>query len=122
MLLLSFLPWQDSLPMSEIEMQEPVVNGSQGSSFAASSADLENQMNEPLLLKKCASTAEAPFSLQGFVTTLERPLRRYEAFALSNGRVVESLESGLRSLCYFLPGRFKDAEFVSETRKLLRIH
>lgn len=61
-------------------------------------------------------TAE-PFSLKGFKETLLRPLNYYEKFANCNGTAIESLESSLRSICYILPGRFKDSEFVSEISK-----
>src|SRR6476661_7750571 len=38
----------------------------------------------------------------------------YEDFIQRNGPAVASLESGLRSISYLLPGRFKDAEVLSE--------
>ena len=41
-------------------------------------------------------------------------LARYESFLIHNGSTIASLESTLRSLTWFLPGRFKDAELVSE--------
>lgn len=36
--------------------------------------------------------------------------KSYEGFLLSNASQVTAVESTLRSLTYFLPGRFKDAE------------
>ncbi|KAH7104608.1 peroxisome membrane protein [Auriculariales sp. MPI-PUGE-AT-0066] len=42
-------------------------------------------------------------------------LARYEKFLISNGSTINSIESSLRSLTWFLPGRFKDAELASET-------
>lgn len=44
------------------------------------------------------------------------PLARYEAFLISNASTISTIESSLRSLTWFLPGRFKDAELASETR------
>ncbi|KNZ77428.1 Peroxisomal membrane protein PEX16 [Termitomyces sp. J132] len=42
-------------------------------------------------------------------------IARYEAFLLDNVSTISSLESSLRSITWFLPGRFKDAELASET-------
>ncbi|KAJ7932435.1 peroxisomal membrane protein PEX16 [Mycena leptocephala] len=39
----------------------------------------------------------------------------YEAWLLNNISAMSTLESSLRSLTWFLPGRFKDAELASET-------
>ncbi|RDB28796.1 Peroxisomal membrane protein PEX16 [Hypsizygus marmoreus] len=41
-------------------------------------------------------------------------IARYEAFLVNNASSISSLESSLRSLTWFLPGRFKDAELASE--------
>ncbi|KAG6890435.1 hypothetical protein C0995_008789 [Termitomyces sp. Mi166 len=41
-------------------------------------------------------------------------IARYEAFLLENVSTISSLESSLRSITWFLPGRFKDAELASE--------
>ncbi|KAI0003715.1 peroxisome membrane protein [Russula compacta] len=41
-------------------------------------------------------------------------LARYESFLIHNGSTISSLESTLRSVTWLLPGRFKDAELVSE--------
>ncbi|KAG2023638.1 peroxisomal membrane protein PEX16 [Coprinopsis cinerea AmutBmut pab1-1] len=38
----------------------------------------------------------------------------YEAFLINNVETITSLESTLRSITWFLPGRFKDAELASE--------
>lgn len=38
----------------------------------------------------------------------------YQEFIKANGPAVASLESGLRSISYLLPGRFKDSEVASE--------
>jgi peroxin-16 len=43
----------------------------------------------------------------------------YEAWLLNNISAMSTLESSLRSLTWFLPGRFKDAELASETRQFL---
>jgi hypothetical protein len=43
-------------------------------------------------------------------------LARYESFLIQNVSTISSLESTLRSVSWLLPGRFKDAELVSETR------
>lgn len=39
---------------------------------------------------------------------------RYEAFLINNVSTISTLESSLRSITWFLPGRFKDAELASE--------
>ncbi|KAF9475989.1 peroxisomal membrane protein PEX16 [Pholiota conissans] len=39
---------------------------------------------------------------------------RYEAFLVNNVSTIATLESSLRSITWFLPGRFKDAELASE--------
>ncbi|KAL9940949.1 hypothetical protein V8E36_000437 [Tilletia maclaganii] len=41
-------------------------------------------------------------------------LDSYERFLLANGSQITAVESSLRSLTYFLPGRFKDAELAGE--------
>ena len=41
---------------------------------------------------------------------------KYEAFLINNVSTISSLESSLRSITWFLPGRFKDAELASEAR------
>jgi peroxin-16 len=42
---------------------------------------------------------------------------RYEHFLMTNSSTIGTIESSIRSLTWFLPGRFKDAEIVSEARK-----
>ncbi|KIY50463.1 peroxisome membrane protein [Fistulina hepatica ATCC 64428] len=44
---------------------------------------------------------------------------QYEAFLVNNVSTISTLESTLRSLTWFLPGRFKDAELVSESLSAL---
>ncbi|KAL9716282.1 hypothetical protein Ac2012v2_000728 [Leucoagaricus gongylophorus] len=39
---------------------------------------------------------------------------KYEAFLINNVSTISTLESSLRSITWFLPGRFKDAELASE--------
>lgn len=39
---------------------------------------------------------------------------RYESFLINNVSTISTLESSLRSLTWFLPGRFKDADLASE--------
>lgn len=88
------------------------------SSISCTIVDVENSIEDdktPLI--KASTSAEAPFSLISLTKVVENPIKRYEQFALRNERFIESLEGTLKSLCYFLPGRFKDAEFVSEIRK-----
>ncbi|CAO1621879.1 unnamed protein product [Parajaminaea phylloscopi] len=41
-------------------------------------------------------------------------LKAYESFLLANASQITAVESTLRSLTYFLPGRFKDAEVAAE--------
>ncbi|KDQ63594.1 hypothetical protein JAAARDRAFT_29616 [Jaapia argillacea MUCL 33604] len=44
---------------------------------------------------------------------------RYESFLIHNVSTISSLESTLRSVTWFLPGRFKDAELASEALSAL---
>ena len=44
-------------------------------------------------------------------------IEHYENFLLNNASTISTLESSLRSLTWFLPGRFKDAELASEACK-----
>ncbi|ELU41862.1 peroxisomal membrane protein PEX16 [Rhizoctonia solani AG-1 IA] len=46
------------------------------------------------------------------------PLARYESFLISNASTISTIESSLRSLTWFLPGRFRDAELVHVIRYL----
>lgn len=48
-------------------------------------------------------------------TTSPSPLARYESFLIQNSSTIGTIESSLRSLTWFLPGRFKDAELASES-------
>ncbi|KAG2175709.1 hypothetical protein INT43_001356 [Umbelopsis isabellina] len=41
-------------------------------------------------------------------------LKKYEDFLISNASQITGIEGTLRSLTYFLPGRFHDAEFASQ--------
>jgi len=42
------------------------------------------------------------------------PLQHYESFLIQNSSTISTIESSLRSVTWFLPGRFKDAELASE--------
>ncbi|KIJ32048.1 hypothetical protein M422DRAFT_185048 [Sphaerobolus stellatus SS14] len=42
------------------------------------------------------------------------PLHHYENFLIHNSSTIATIESSLRSITWFLPGRFKDAELASE--------
>lgn len=53
---------------------------------------------------------------------LSRATMSYEAFVVGNVGTISSIESSLRSLTWFLPGRFKDAELASEARQSLLSH
>ncbi|KAF9457061.1 peroxisome membrane protein [Collybia nuda] len=46
-------------------------------------------------------------------------IARYESFLINNVSTISSLESSLRSVTWFLPGRFKDAELASEALSAL---
>lgn len=46
--------------------------------------------------------------------SMSSALARYESFLIQNVSTISSLESTLRSVTWLLPGRFKDAELVSE--------
>ena len=50
-------------------------------------------------------------------------MSRYESFLVKHVSAISTVESSLRSLTWFLPGRFKDAELASEACKLkLTVH
>lgn len=53
------------------------------------------------------------------ISSMSKSIARYEAFLLENVSTISSLESSLRSITWFLPGRFKDAELASEARQFL---
>jgi len=44
-------------------------------------------------------------------------LAKYEDFLVKNVSTISTLESSLRSVTWFLPGRFKDADLASEGRQ-----
>jgi peroxin-16 len=46
---------------------------------------------------------------------MSKTLAHYESFLIQNVSTISSLESSLRSITWFLPGRFKDAELASES-------
>jgi len=48
------------------------------------------------------------------LSSMSSALARYESFLIQNVSTISSLESTLRSISWLLPGRFKDAELVSE--------
>lgn len=52
-----------------------------------------------------------------FRSPMPAPVAHYESFLLNNVATISTLESSLRSLTWFLPGRFKDAELASEARE-----
>ncbi|KAF9506296.1 hypothetical protein BS47DRAFT_438215 [Hydnum rufescens UP504] len=43
------------------------------------------------------------------------PIARYESFLVHNSTIIGTIESSLRSLSWFLPGKFKDADLASES-------
>jgi peroxin-16 len=43
------------------------------------------------------------------------PIARYESFLVHNSTMIGTIESSLRSLSWFLPGKFKDADLASES-------
>ena len=51
-----------------------------------------------------------------YIHTMATSKARYEAFLINNVSTISTLESSLRSITWFLPGRFKDAELASEAR------
>ncbi|KAH9964291.1 peroxisome membrane protein [Russula dissimulans] len=51
--------------------------------------------------------------------SMSSALARYESFLIQNVSTISSLESTLRSVTWFLPGRFRDADLVSEALSAL---
>ena len=56
------------------------------------------------------------------IHTMATSKARYEAFLINNVSTISTLESSLRSITWFLPGRFKDAELASEARPYTSFH
>jgi hypothetical protein len=56
-----------------------------------------------------------------FQNPMASSIARYESFLINNVSTISTLESSLRTVTWFLPGRFKDAELASEARQLLSI-
>lgn len=52
-------------------------------------------------------------------TVMSSALAKYEDFLVRNVSTISSVESSLRSITWFLPGRFKDAELASEALSAL---
>ncbi len=67
---------------------------------------------------QCSVLSSGPLPLSSFSSprspSMSSTLARYESFLIHNVSTISSLESTLRSLTWLLPGRFKDAELVSE--------
>ncbi|KAL9014548.1 MAG: hypothetical protein Q9173_000803 [Seirophora scorigena] len=68
------------------------------------------------LYKKAQSRIPATMSLPSHW------LKSYEDFVTRNASSVTQIESALRSLTYIVPGRFRESELASETRKHFRWH
>lgn len=73
------------------------------------------------MVLKAYGECEATGSLGGSRTTTDQPHPAHtftrplaESFLLSNASQITAVESTFRSLTYFLPGRFKDAELAGE--------
>ncbi|CEL57903.1 Peroxisomal membrane protein PEX16 OS=Yarrowia lipolytica (strain CLIB 122 / E 150) GN=PEX16 PE=3 SV=1 [Rhizoctonia solani AG-1 IB] len=64
------------------------------------------------MLSHTASNSRQPGLHSSTMAT--SPLARYESFLISNASTISTIESSLRSLTWFLPGRFRDAELASE--------
>lgn len=47
--------------------------------------------------------------------------KAYESFLVENASQITGVESSLRTLTYFLPGRFKDAELAGEASESILI-
>ena len=46
--------------------------------------------------------------------------KAYEGFLVENASQITAVESSLRTLTYFLPGRFKDAELAGEASEYIQ--
>ncbi len=53
---------------------------------------------------------------------MSSPVAHYENFLLNNASTISTVQSSLRSLTWFLPGRFKDADLASEARESPTTH
>ncbi|KAL9088092.1 MAG: hypothetical protein Q9159_003290 [Coniocarpon cinnabarinum] len=61
-------------------------------------------------------------AVKGYATSIPRPLSlpnewrvKYDDLILKNAGMVKTIESGLRQLTYFIPGRFRESEIASES-------
>ena len=73
------------------------------------------QSPDPSHQHRDLSSAHTPFPVPiPHLPSMSSTLARYESFLIQNVSTISSLESTLRSVTWLLPGRFKDAELVSE--------
>ncbi|KAM0325029.1 hypothetical protein ACHAQA_007565 [Verticillium albo-atrum] len=89
---------------------------------AAMSAAAENHLFWPFPMQdgpiKANLSKPRPSYSSSIGNALSLPprwLHKYEEFITKNASQVSQIESGLRSLTYVIPGRFRDAEIASET-------
>ena len=73
------------------------------------------KISDPLLL--LPSSTSIAWLVRGSPSFMSLTLAKYENFLVKNVSTISTLESSLRSMTWFLPGRFKDADLVSEARQ-----
>lgn len=101
-------------PPSSVSDEEHALTAEKMSAEPTTEAKGEGKGKAP-----AHAAPDAPESLRSTLTlSLPQPaeyVARYRAFVLKNSSAVAQIESGLRSLTYLIPGRFRDAEMASES-------
>jgi hypothetical protein len=80
---------------------------------------LSGQKNHSVILRLFSlhpSTQRPSAVYRSSLAPMSSSIARYESFLINNVSTISTLESSLRSVTWFLPGRFKDAELASEAR------
>lgn len=92
---------------------------------------LETTPDQPRVLTFDLSPRKTPINMHAYKSTKQAAsdvlsfpslcARKYEEFIVSNANSVGQIEGALRSLTYIIPGRFRDAEIASESRRCTQV-
>lgn len=72
-------------------------------------------MSDPADMNNKTSWSFRPSSVGNVFSLPPEWLHRYDEYITKNASQVSQIESGLRSLTYIIPGRFRDAEIAAES-------
>jgi peroxin-16 len=72
-------------------------------------------MSAPADINNKSSWSFRPSSVQNVLSLPPKWLHIYDEYITKNASQVSQIESGLRSLTYIIPGRFRDAEIAAES-------